>query len=46
MMSGFEIGKPYEGAKEHCILDISNPIFVRKIVSVLWDNLPFPKRKK
>lgn len=46
IMSGCEIGKPYDGAKDHYILELNNPSFVRTVVSNLWDELPFPKSKK
>ena len=40
-----EIGKPYEGAKDHYILDETNPILIGKVISLIWDILPYPKRK-
>ena len=40
-----EIGKPYEGAKDHYILDETNPSLIRKAISHIWDILPEPKRK-
>lgn len=46
IMSGCETGKPYEGAKDHYILDLNNPSFVRTVISNLWNELPFPKSKK
>ena len=46
LMSGCETGKPYEGAKDHYILDLNNPSFVRTVISTLLDELPFPKSKK
>ena len=46
LMSGCETGKPYDGAKEHYILDLNNPSFVRTVISTLWDELSFPKSKK
>ena len=46
IMSGCETGKPYDGAKDHYILDLNNPSFVRTVISNLWDVLPFPKPKK
>lgn len=46
LMSAAEIGKPYDGAKDHYILDFSNENHVRSVISILWDNLPFPKTKK
>ena len=46
IMSGCETGKPYDSAKEHYILELNNPSFVRTVISNLWDELPFPKSKK
>ena len=45
LLKGAEIGKPYEGAKDHYILDETNPDLIRKVITVIWDNLPEPKRK-
>ena len=46
LMTHAEIGKPYESAKDHYLLDLSNQVYVRTIITILWDNLPFPKSKK
>ena len=46
IMSGYETGKPYDGAKDHYILDLYNPTLVRTVISTLWDQLPFLKSKK
>ena len=40
-----EIGKPYQGAKDHYILEESNPALIRKAISRIWDILPESKRK-
>ena len=40
-----EIGKPYQGAKDHYILDETNPILISKVISFIWNILPEPKRK-
>ena len=45
LLKGAEIGKPYEGAKDHYILDETNPALIRKAISLIWDILPEPKRK-
>ncbi|MCH5245546.1 MAG: TfoX/Sxy family protein [Muribaculaceae bacterium] len=45
LMKEAEIGKPYEGAKDHYILDLSNHALSRKVVSELWNHLQFPKKK-
>ena len=46
IMQDAETGHPYEGAKEAYILDTSNQSLLRNVIPVLWDNLPFPKKKK
>lgn len=46
LMSGAETACPYRGAKEAYILDFSDQRKVREVISVLWDELPFPKKKK
>lgn len=46
MMKDAEIGCPYKGAKEAYILDTTNQRLVRKVIPVLWENLPFPKKRK
>ena len=46
LMQDAETGHPYEGAKEAYILDTSSPSLLRKVIPVLWDNLPFPKKRK
>ena len=45
-MTGSETGYPYAGAKECYIIDFSEQHRVRKIISILWEELPFPKKKK
>ena len=45
LLRGAEIGKPYQGAKDHYILDETNPALIRKAISFKWDFLPEPKRK-
>lgn len=46
MMKDAECGFPYEGAKEHYILDIDNRDFCREIVKKLEEVTPLPKVKK
>lgn len=46
MMKDAECGFPYEGAKEHYILDIDNRDFCREIVKKLEEVTPLPKSKK
>ncbi|MDR0982390.1 MAG: TfoX/Sxy family protein [Culturomica sp.] len=45
-MSNAERGIPYNGAKEHYILDIDNADFAREIVSILEPITPLPKPRK
>ncbi len=46
LMAESEVGCPYEGAKEAYILDVSNRNLTLKVISTLWEELPFPKKKK
>lgn len=46
LMSDAETGCPYEGAKECYILDFSDQRKVREVISLLWEALPFPKKRK
>lgn len=46
MMTDAESGYPYKGAKEAYILDFSDAVKARKVISVLWEYLDFPKAKK
>ncbi|MCH5222082.1 MAG: transcriptional regulator [Muribaculaceae bacterium] len=46
LMSDAEIGCPYEGAKEAYILDFADQRKAREVISILWEALPFPKKKK
>ena len=45
-MAEAEKGYPYEGAKEHYILDISRADHAAKIVAILAEVLPYPKKRK
>lgn len=45
-MQRAEKGVPYQGAKEHYVLDIDNGEFSREIVSILEKVTPLPKPKK
>ena len=44
LMKDAEIGRPYEGAKDHYILE-TNPVLMRKAISIIWNILPDSKRK-
>lgn len=46
LMADAETGCAYEGAKEGYILDFSDQRKAREVISILWEALPFPKKKK
>lgn len=46
LMHDAPTGRPYEGAKEHYILDIDHPAEATAVVKALLPALPYPKRKK
>lgn len=46
MMKEAETGFPYQGAKEHYILDIDNQEFCRDVVTELEKVTPVPKPRK
>lgn len=46
LMADAGVGVPYKGAKEAYVLELSDSAKAQKVVSVLWDHLPFPKTKK
>lgn len=46
MMKDAEIGKPYDGAKDHYILDIDNSELVDQLIPILEQITPLSKRKK
>lgn len=39
-------GIPYDGAKEHYILDIENQKLTKSVASILESVIPIPKKKK
>ena len=45
LMENAECGHPYEGAKEHYILDISHRDHALQVIRALWKMLPFSKGK-
>jgi TfoX/Sxy family transcriptional regulator of competence genes len=45
-MADAETGYPYEGAKEHYVLDVDDAPLVREIVSILEPITPLPKPRK
>lgn len=46
MMADCSTGVPYQGAKEHYILDIENADFCRQVVTELEKVTPVPKPRK
>ena len=46
LMADAEKGHPYEGAKEHYILDIDDADLAKAVVAVLEPVTPFPKPRK
>lgn len=46
LMADAETGCAYEGAKEGYILDFKDQRKSREVISILWEALPFPKKKK
>lgn len=45
LMAGAPVGTPYKGAKDHYILDMENKELVDKIVVILEEITPIPKKK-
>lgn len=46
LMADAEVGFPYDGAKEHYILNMEHCDHVRSVVTTLLPYLPYPKPKK
>ena len=46
LMAGADRDFPYDGAKEHYILDIDNAELAREVVTVLESVTPLPKPRK
>lgn len=46
MMANAECGTPYDGAKEHYILDVEHREELLKVVDTLEKALPYPEKKK
>ena len=46
LMSGADAGLPYEGTKEHYILDIENQELTQAVISVLERVTPLPKKRR
>ncbi len=45
LMADAECGCPYDGAKEHYILDIDHASEVRKVVGIALNVIPLPQKK-
>lgn len=45
LMQDAQVGFPYDGAKEHYILDIEHSDKAKLVVSRLLEVLPYPKKK-
>lgn len=45
VMKEAEVGVPYEGAKEHYLLDIDDIELVKEVVTILEKITPIPKKK-
>ena len=46
LMADAETGYAYKGAKEEYILDFYDLHKTLKVISTLWEELPFPKSRK
>lgn len=45
MMRDAECGFPYDGAKEHYILDVGHAESAVKVIKAVWEAVPFPKKR-
>jgi len=46
LMENAETGFPYEGAKEHYMVNVDDSEYLSNVVMVLEKNVPIPKKKK
>ena len=46
LMTTAEKGQPYDGAKEHYLLDIDNSELTREVIAALLPVVPVPKPQK
>ncbi len=46
ILSGTPTGTPYQGAKEHYVLDPDDDVLLEKALRALYDVTPLPKPKK
>lgn len=45
LMEGAQTGFPYNGAKEHFVLDLEDKLLTDKVVAILEEVTPIPKKK-
>jgi TfoX/Sxy family transcriptional regulator of competence genes len=46
LMENAETGFPYEGAKEHYIINIDDSEYLSNVINILEENVSIPKKKK
>lgn len=46
LMEQAACGQPYEGAKEHYVLDLENTVMLERVLPVLEAATPLPKPRK
>ena len=46
LMEDADVGAPYEGAKEHYILDVEDTELAKKVIGILEPITPLPKPRK
>ena len=46
ILQGADTGIPYEGTKEHYILDVENETLVEEVIALLERITPIPKKRK
>lgn len=44
-MKHCDVGFPYDGAKEHYILDIEDTELTEKLIPILRETVPLPKKR-
>lgn len=45
LMANADVGFPYEGAKEHYVMDVENAELTEKVVAILKEIVPVPKKR-
>jgi TfoX/Sxy family transcriptional regulator of competence genes len=46
LMAAAEVGRPYDSAKEHYVLDIDNADLAHQVIKLLEPLTPLPKKRK